>query len=303
MDEVQRPILQGEYKLTRVLETTPESTLYYGYALATPERFFAIREFKLDLPAEDGSALAHVSTYFQPIAMKYMDLSHPGATSLRDFFFENGYVYFVVDFIPGYRLGEVLRFRHGHTFPEMLAVSIALQMASTLKHLHTLPNPIYFADLNLSNIIIAKTGQVMLTDFGLGKLLVKYNPEAPRMGSLGYAAPEQIGPDGVVNAFTDMYALGVLMHQLVTGVDPSNRPNELLPITKYNPAISQDYMNIVATATQIAPEKRFVSMADMHYALSALAPQRKRSTKVVERNLLSEIWSAFASPFVNKEQN
>ncbi|MBQ7568142.1 hypothetical protein IJT17_04980, partial [bacterium] len=68
MDEVQRPILQGEYKLSRIIETTQDSILYFGYAIAAPERHFAVREFKVDIP--DGALtperLASLSSYFQP---------------------------------------------------------------------------------------------------------------------------------------------------------------------------------------------------------------------------------------------
>ena len=304
MEEVQRPILQGEYKLSRIVETTADSTLYYGYAIAAPERHFAVREFKIDLPDNESKVsperLAVISSYFQPLAMRYMDFIHPGATCLRDFFFENGFVYFVIDFVPGYRLSEIMNMRHGCTFPEMQAVSIAMQIADTMNYLHNLPNPVFMADMNLSNVILATNGTVLLTDYGLGKLLIKYKPEAVRMGTLGYAAPEQIGPSGVVNAYTDIYALGVLMHQLVTGVDPTAEPNVIKPIGKYNPAISQDYMSIVKTATSQEPYKRFTSMKDMLYALRAIAPQRGRSTKVVKRNLIKEIFDVFAAPFTSK---
>ncbi|MBQ7567816.1 protein kinase, partial [bacterium] len=236
-----------------------------------------------------------------PLAMRYMDFLHLGATCLRDFFFENGYVYFVIDYVPGHRLSEIMSIRHGCPFPEMEAVSIAMQIAVTMQYLHTLPEPVFLADMNLSNVIIAKNGAAMLTDYGLGKLLIRYDPNAVRMGTLGYAAPEQIGPNGVVNAYTDMYALGVLMHQLVTSVDPTKEPNVIKPISKYNVAISQDYMSIVSTATNPDPHRRFVSMKEMLYALQAIAPQRGRSTKVVERNIVKEIMDVFTAPFTSKE--
>ena len=304
MEEVQRPILQGEYKLSRIIETTADSTLYFGYAIAAPERQFAVREFKMDIPDSESKVsperLAVISSYFQPLAMRYMDFIHPGATCLRDFFFENGFVYFVIDFVPGYRLSEIMNMRHGCTFPEMQAVSIAMQIADTMNYLHNLPNPVFMADMNLSNVIVATNGTVLLTDYGLGKLLVKYKPEAVRMGTLGYAAPEQIGPSGIVNAYTDIYALGVLMHQLVTGVDPTKEPNVIQPIAKFNPAISQDYISIVKMATNPEPYKRYTSMKDMLYALHAIAPQRRRSTKVVKRNLIKEVLDVFTAPFTGK---
>ncbi len=299
MDEVQRPILQGEYKLSRIIEVTDDSILYFGFALATPERHFAIREFKIEIPGGQEQ-LAVISSYFQPIAMRYMDFAHTGTTCLRDFFIENGYVYFVFDFVPGHRLSELMGFRHGRPFTEMQAVSIALQIANAMRYLHSLPSSIFFADMNLSNVIVASNGTVMLTDYGLGKLLIKYVPEAARMGTLGYAAPEQVGPGGVVSTGTDIYALGVLMHQLVTGVDPTKNPNVLEPIAKYNPAISYDYVSIVETATNHDPIKRYINIGEMIHALHSIAPRRGRTVKVVNRNLTREILSVLRAPFVGQ---
>ena len=297
MDEVKRPILQGEYKLIRVIERTPDSTLYYACSVAAQECRFAIREFALDatLPPEKRAGFM---AYFQPIAQRYMDLGHPGVISLRDFFLEDEYIYFVCDFIPGYRLQEIVNFRKNCPFTEVQALGMAVQIAKALQFLHTLrEGSLFFADMNLSNVIVSAQGRIMLTDFGLGKLTTTYNPEAPRMGTLGYAAPEQIGPKGIINASTEIYSLGVLMHQLVTGLDPTDDPNVILPVQECNPAISFDYAHIVAVATDADPRKRFSSITEMLLALQAIAPQRALARKQSNRSLAGELLGVLTAPF------
>lgn len=298
MESEKRPILQGEYKLLRVIEETKDSTLFLGQSVHSTERRFAIREFRVD-GAEEPEQKALISSYFQPIAQRYMDFMVPCLTSLRDFFLENEYVYFVYDYVPGYRLSEVLAMREC-PFPEVQAVDLALKVAQAIRCLHETKPALFFADMNPSNIILVTNGYVMLTDYGLGKLLTKYDPEAPRMGTVGYAAPEQMGSLGIVCRATDIYSLGVLMHQLVTGVSPADSPNNLPPIEELNIAVSQDYIDIVQTATSLNPGKRYIDMRDMVYALRALAPRRKRSVKVLKRNMVKEMAEVLKRPFVEE---
>lgn len=300
MDIVRRPILQGEYKLVQVLEETDDSILYLSQSLHASERRYAVREFKIG-NFEEPEQKALISSYFQPIAQRYMDFLHTGLTSLRDFFLENEYVYFVYDYIPGRRLSEFMEIRH-RPLLEAQAADIALQIAETLAYLHNIKPPIFFADFNPSNILVVSNGRVMLTDYGLGRLLLKYVPEQPRMSILGYAAPEQIGPLGIVSKATDIYALGVLMHQMVTGRDPRQTPNALPPIDELNPAISNNYIQVVERATQADPKKRYLNIGDMVFQLRELVTPKGRTVKTVHHNMVKEVKNVLTHPFVGDKE-
>ncbi|MGM9999185.1 MAG: protein kinase [Candidatus Bruticola sp.] len=295
MAEERRPILQGEYKLISVLETVGDSTIYRSQSVSHSERVYAVREFKLE-GYEAPEKRAMISSYFQPIAQGYMDFIDPCLTSLRDFFIENGYIYFVFDYVPGRRLSEYFRARQ-RPFPENLALDIAYKVAKALETLHACKPIKFFADMSISNIVLASNGYAMLTDYGLGKLLVDLPVDAPRMGTVGYAAPEQYGLAGIVSQSTDIYGLGVLMHQMVTYIDPTLNPGKLAPIAEVNPAISDEYIQIVRTATRTDPKKRFLSAADMAAAIRSISPNRGKSYKVLKRDLLAEFIASLKAPF------
>lgn len=297
MAEKRRPVLQGEYKLVSVLETVGDSIIYRSQSVSHSERVYAIREFKLE-GYEAPEKRAMVSSYFQPIAQGYMDFIDPCLTSLRDFFIENGYIYFVFDYVPGRRLSEYFRARQ-RPFPENLALDIAYKVAKALEALHSSKPVKFFADMSMSNIILASNGYTMLTDYGLGKLLVDLPVDAPRMGTIGYAAPEQYGLAGIVSQSTDIYGLGVLMHQMVTYIDPVDHPGKLAPIAGVNPAISDEYIKIVRTATRTDPKKRFLSAADMAAAIRSISPGRGKSYKVLKRDLWGEFVASLKAPFTS----
>ncbi len=297
VEEQHRPVLQGEYKLVSVLETVEDSTVYRSQSVSHSERVFAIREFKLE-GFEAPEKRAMVSSYFQPIAQSYMDFSDPCLTSLRDFFIENGYIYFVFDFVPGCRLSNYLRMRH-RPFPEVLALDISYKIARAMELLHSRDPIKFFADVSISNVILASNGYIMLTDYGLGKLLAPRPIDAPRMGTPGYAAPEQYGLAGIVGQATDIYGLGVIMHQLVTGIDPlNNTTGKLAPIADVNPAISDEYIEIVNMATHKEAKKRFISASDMADAIYSISPRRGLSTKSLKRNIVSDFLASIKAPFV-----
>lgn len=297
MNEERRPILQGEYKLLQVIEQVEDSTVFKSQSVSHSERLFAIREFKVE-GCDAPEKRAMVSSYFQPIAQGYMDFINPNLTSLRDFFIENGYVYFVFDWIPGRRLSDYFRVRHC-PFTENSAIDIAYQIAKALETLHSCDPVKFFADVSMSNIVLASNGYVMLTDYGLGKLLTSVPVDAPRMGTTGYAAPEQYGLAGIISPATDIYGLGVLMHQMVTCVNPADTPNELVSISSVNPAISPDYQEIVKTATAKEPKKRFLSAADMASALYSIAPRRGKSYKTVKHSPFDSVLKAIKAPFTS----
>lgn len=291
-----RPILQGEYKLLSVLETVGDNNVYKSQSVNHPERIFAVHEFKLE-GYEAPEKRAVMMTYFRPIADGYMDFTDLSLSAVRNFFMENGYMYFLFDYVPGWRLSNYYKARQ-RPFTENSALDIARQIARALDLLHNSRPVKFMADLSISNVVLASNGYIMLTDYGLGKLLLNLPVDAPRMGTVGYAAPEQYGASGIITPATDIYALGVLMHQLVTYRDPQTNPGKLPPIEELNPAISPEYCQIVRMATQVDPKRRFLSARDMEAAIVSIAPKRGKSVKNLKRNPWKELIRTLTAPFV-----
>lgn len=295
MDPARKPILQGEYKLLKVLERFDYSTLYLAASLHNPDRKFVVKQVRLEgfQGVEDRR---ETMEYFRSIATPYHELLHPGLTTLKDYFYENESEYIVFEHVPGHRLAEVMAMRN-RPFTEPQAVDLALKIAAILDWMHNHNPPLYFADLNPNNVIVMQRGVVRLTDFGLGKVLAPRGPDEPRLGTRGYAPPEQCGSDAIIGRTSDIYALGALMHQLVTGHDPTAQPGIFAPLADAAPSVSEDFASIVSVATHPDPEKRYLDIRDMVADLKALAPE-KRGAAEAKGSFLQRLLEAVKKPFV-----
>ncbi|HXE71620.1 MAG TPA: serine/threonine-protein kinase, partial [Candidatus Nitrosotenuis sp.] len=289
-----RPILQGDYKLVRILERLDYSTVFLAVSLHNPARRFAIKRVQVEFESE--LEMKETLKAFRAQALRYAELDHPGLALLHDFFYENGCEYIVWEYVPGHRLSEVMEMRN-RPFTEAQALDIAIRLAESLAWLHSLKPPVYFADLNPHNVILMPRGKVKMTDYGLGKLLARRDKRQPRLGTLGYAPPEQHGKEARIGRTNDIYALGVLMHHLVTGRDPGTSPGVFPPIHDLNPAISEDFQIIVSNATHPDPNQRYHDMKYMLADLQAICPAR-RAARQRQASFLKRLGQVLVRPFV-----
>src|SRR5439155_22783292 len=147
-----------------------------------------------------------------------------------EYFGEDGRWYLVMDFIEGSTLEDRINKAKGHVLPNAKVVDIGLQLAKVLGYLHTRPKPIIFRDLKPLNIMLTPDGNVYLIDFGIAR---HFKPGQAKdtiaYGSPGYAAPEQYGKTQSTPR-ADIFCLGVTLHQLLTGSDPSDTPFQFAPL-------------------------------------------------------------------------
>lgn len=177
--------------------------------------------------------------------------------------------YTVMEFVEGEDLGKML-LRNPQGFPEAKAVAWAIEIATVLYYLHIQKPPIIFRDLKPSNIMISR-GQVKLIDFGIARRFDAFKKkDTVRIGSPGYAPPEQYS--GQTNARSDIYALGVTLHQLLTGRDPSETqtPFKLPSVRSLTPSVSPATEAIVLRATELDPQARFKTALEMKKALQGI---------------------------------
>ncbi|QGG56273.1 protein kinase [Paenibacillus sp. B01] len=156
-----------------------------------------------------------------------MKLEHPHLPRLYDYFPAEGGQpeMLVMDYIEGCTLEEEARARpDGYTALE--AAAAALQLCSALAYLHEQRPPIIHRDLKPANVMAARSGKLMLIDFGISR---RFSPEAAsdttQLGTPGYAAPEQLAGEQS-DARTDMYGLGCLLVRLMRGALPGRRGHE-----------------------------------------------------------------------------
>jgi serine/threonine-protein kinase len=199
-------------------------------------------------------------------------LNHPNLPRVTDHFEEDGKAYLVMEYVPGETLLSFLM-REGLPQPQARVFEWARQLCDALDYLHNQTPPIIFRDLKPANIMLTPNGQVKLIDFGIARLFKPGQAkDTQAFGTIGYSAPEQYG-EGQTDARSDVYSLGVLLHQLLTGYDPTSTPFRLPPAGQANPNLPQQLSDALAAATDSEPTQRFASIAAFRAALFGMNGQ------------------------------
>lgn len=192
--------------------------------------------------------------------------THPieGTPYIEELIEDGQTLYVIEEYISGSSLQEILDKKGALT--EEKAVAYLLRICQILQPLHQQNPSIVHRDIKPSNLIITAHDTVVLVDFNSAK---EYHKERPQdtvlFGTAGYAAPEQYGFSPSAPS-TDVYALGVLLHQMLTG----GLPNEVT----YSGKLS----HIIAKCTAMDPQKRYTSADDLIHALQKI--QHKKSDAI-----------------------
>lgn len=199
-------------------------------------------------------------------------LRHPSLPGIiESYFYENGQHYMAMEFVEGRTLEKELQASPG-PLPEAQVLDLAGQLMDVLEYLHSQKPPIIYRDLKPANVMVSRdpaTGKprIKLIDFGIARF---HKPGQRRdteaFGTQGYAPPEQYGKSQT-DARSDIYALGVLLHQLLTKYDPTTTPFMLPPVRQLNPNVSPQVEAAIAKALQIDPTKRPQSIAEFRNLL------------------------------------
>lgn len=233
---------------------------------------------------------------FEREAQLVASLQHPNIVAVYDFGDFGSQSYLVMQYVGGGTLRD--RLRGGHALDPRMATLYAVQMGRALHHAHM--RGIVHRDVKPQNMLISSSdsNQLLLSDFGIAKLYDnRHEPtlintagnartQDPSLtsvdqivGTAEYMAPEQINGEPV-DARTDVYALGVVLFQMLTGEAPfqSTTVQGLLfqhvhtpprPLREINPYVSDTLAYIVARALAKAPAARFQSAEEMAQALEA----------------------------------
>jgi len=203
---------------------------------------------------------------------------HPGLPETYGVFQEDGSIYIAMEYIRGETLEEVIN-NSLHPIYEEQAIGWAIDLCFILDYLHNSFNsPVVYRDLKPSNIIITPEGKPRLIDFGTSRY---YNPDKDtdtfRLGSPGYAPPEQYKGRGQSCPQSDVYAMGVILYQILTKYDPSDTPFKFPPIKDLNPKISSELEKIILRAIELKPLKRFISIIELKEQLEKYSGIEKTS--------------------------
>jgi serine/threonine-protein kinase len=189
-----------------------------------------------------------------------------------------------MDFIDGVSLSKKLVTEGPQSEKEV--VEWAKLLCDVLYYLHTVRvNPIVFRDMKPDNIMLTKNGRVKLIDFGIAKECIRGRLEiGPRVGTKGFAAPEQYKGDPL-DERTDIYSLGATLHYLVTGRAPAPLPNIIAPIRQINPLLSDGLEYIINRCTQLEPSKRYQNSMELKSDLENIETLNSNYKKDMQKKL------------------
>lgn len=218
-------------------------------------------------------------------------LDHPALPRIVDIIDKGTTIYVVMDYIEGESLDKVLKAEGA--VDEAVVINWGKQLCDALSYLHSQKPPIIYRDMKPANVMLKPEGNIKIIDFGIAR---EYKEEkladTTVLGTKGYAPPEQYS--GQTDARSDIYALGMTMHHLLTDVDPrSGEP--YAPVRQWNPALSEGIEVIIDKCVQPAAENRYQTCADLLYDLEhpeLITKGYKRSQK---RKLAAFIASAVLS--------
>ena len=227
-------MLNDRYRILEQVGQGGFGSVYKAADTSFGDRLIAIKE--MEQKGLSQEEIAEAATGFKREALMLANLRHPHLPRIYDHFSDSGRWYLVMDYIEGETLEVYLQksVRDPHTGKRHLPVEevldTSLQLCAVLDYLHTRQPPIIFRDLKPANVMRTPERHLYLIDFGIAR---HFKPgqikDTMPLGSPGYAAPEQYGKVQTTPR-ADMYSLGVILHQLLTGDDPTNTPFLLAPI-------------------------------------------------------------------------
>jgi serine/threonine protein kinase len=263
----------GKYRVLEALGRGGMAQVFRAYHPQL-DRYVAIKVLRSDL-VEHEEFLAR----FRREAHAVSGLRHPNIVQVFDFDVQDEQYYMVMELLEGNTLRARLNeYRtRGERMPLVEVLRILVDVLNGLGYAHT--EGVIHRDIKPANIMLTKRDQAVVTDFGIAQIVgsTQYTVSGALMGTLSYMAPEQ-GLKGHCDARSDIYSLGIVLYEMLTGYTPfdADTPlailmkhlNDPLPLpSKIDPALPAVLEPIVLKALAKDPEDRYQSAAEMIAAL------------------------------------
>ena len=240
-------------------------------------------------------------------------LNHPNVVSMYDVGFDQGFHYIVMEYVSGCTLKEYIQ-HHGDQVTVQEAVKITVAIAEGLEHAHMMG--IVHCDVKPHNILITDSGRVKVTDFGIARVInsattMMYTNSV--MGSAHYISPEQASGKSI-NVSTDIYSLGVVLYELLTGEVPFRgetpvsvalqhvKDRVVAPRIK-NAMIPPQLEQVVLMALEKEPGKRFGSISEMIQALRmSLGYRGGTSARPIQHDFATQVLPPLETEVLEEEE-
>ena len=293
-------IIAGRYEVEEKIGTGGMSDVYKAKD-HTLGRSVAIKVLKPEF-CEDMNFV----TKFRTEAQSAAGLEHPNIVNIYDVGSQDGFYYIIMEYVQGITLKKYIEKKGRLNYKETL--SIAIQVGRGIQAAHA--KNIIHRDIKPQNIIISNDGKVKVTDFGIARAVSEHTIHSDVMGSVHYASPEQ-ARNGYVSNRSDIYSLGIVMYEMVTGRVPydgdstvavaiKHLQDEMVPPSEYAPDVPISLEKIILKCTQKSADRRYDSMesllVDLRKSLLSpdedfvdLVPYNQGKTRVLTDDEVKEI--------------
>lgn len=252
-------VIDGKYEILTEIGRGGMSIVYLAMDTHLNKQW-AVKEIKKKGSGKNDEIVVN-SLLAEANMMKRLD--HPSLPRIVDIIDNGVTIYVVMDYIEGESLDKILN-EYGAQ-PEELVIGWAKQLCDALGYLHSQKPPIIYRDMKPANVMLKPEGNIKIIDFGIAREYKEQNlADTTVLGTKGYAPPEQYS--GQTDPRSDIFALGMTMHHLLTGVDPRNG-EAYAPVRQWNPELSEGIEAIIDKCVEPAAENRYQSCADLLYDL------------------------------------
>ncbi len=283
-------MLGDRYRIIDTLGEGGMSNVYLAEDIIL-QRKVAVKILRMDLQKEP-----QILARFQREALATSELSHPNIVMVLDVGTDYGLPYMVMEYVDGPDLKDYIRKNTPLDLHDVIRIMDQILSAMTLAHKHN----VIHRDLKPQNILMDKRGNIKIADFGIAVALNQNSVTQTNsaVGSVHYMSPEQTR-GGLVTKQSDIYSLGIILYELITGSVPFNgdsavaialkHAQEPIPsIKEKDEKVPQSLENVVLRATAKDPRLRYASAYEMQVDLdTSLEKQRANEPPFLANNGLN----------------
>jgi serine/threonine protein kinase len=290
----------GGYELKELVGTGGMASIYKAYD-KNLSRWVAIKVVIVNAAGGNEQTLL---ARFKQEAQAIATLRHRNILTIYGYGEEDGLAYFVMEYVPGGSLKDRIKPDEPFTWQQALTIIIPVSQALAFAHKHG----IIHRDIKPANILMPQDDWPLLADFGLAKMQHSGAPNLTMpgqvLGTMAYAAPEQIQESMVIDARADIYSLGIVLYELLTSKLPfqgntafdflmARLTDPPIPLLKANPEVPPIFGAVIDKALAQDPDDRYQKMEEFSQALldaryeltgsfSTLPPPLRKSRKSTE---------------------
>ena len=273
--------INDRYQIIRTIGEGGMANVYLAHDLIL-DRDVAVKILRGDL-SDDEKFVRR----FQREAIAASSLSHPNIVEMYDVGEDDGKYYIVMEYVEGKTLKNLIKKRGGLTLPEVIDIMTQLTSAISCAH----DSNIIHRDIKPQNVLIKEDGLVKITDFGIAMALNSNELTQTNsvMGSVHYLPPEQANGKGAT-VKSDIYSLGIVMFELLTGQLPfkgdnaveiaiKQMKNQVPSVCNINSLIPQSVENVILKACAKNPKNRYKNVVEMYNDIQTCLDEERKNEK------------------------